>query len=59
MGLLKWSVIAAIISVIFAVLGFGNVAHGFADIAKILFGIFCFIFVAVLVLGIVIARKVF
>jgi uncharacterized membrane protein YtjA (UPF0391 family) len=40
MGLLKWSVILAVLALVAGILGFTNLAEGFADIAKVLFFIF-------------------
>ena len=37
MSLLKWALIFLILSGIAALFGFGNVAEGFGDIAKVLF----------------------
>ncbi len=59
MGLLKWSIILAIASIIFGVFGFTGVAHGFADVAKILFAIFIFFFILFIVVGPFIVKKVF
>ena len=40
MGLLKWAGIMLVLAVIAAILGYGGMAEGFADIAKVLFFIF-------------------
>jgi len=45
MGLLKWAFVFLIIGLIAAIFGFGNVAEGATDIAKILFFVFLTIFV--------------
>lgn len=58
MTLLKWSLIFLVISVIAAVFGFGGVAAGTADIAKVLFYIFAAIFVVMLVLGLSVYKSV-
>ena len=44
MSLLKWALIFLILSGIAALFGFGNVAEGFGDIAKVLFVVFLVIF---------------
>jgi len=58
MSLLKWALIFLVISIIAAVFGFGGVAAASADIARVLFYIFVAIFVVLLMLGIVAARRV-
>ncbi len=58
MALLRWAVVTALIALIFAVLGFGNLAEGFADIAKVLFGIFIAIFLTMVLFGLVLAKKI-
>ncbi|VTU02821.1 ---NA--- : Uncharacterized protein OS=Aequorivita sublithincola (strain DSM 14238 / LMG 21431 / ACAM 643 / 9-3) GN=Aeqsu_2717 PE=3 SV=1: DUF1328 [Gemmataceae bacterium] len=44
MSLLKWSLIALVIAGIAALFGFGNIAEGATDVAKVLFFIFLVIF---------------
>ena len=44
MSLLKWALIFLVLSGIAALFGFGNVAEGFGDIAKVLFVVFLVIF---------------
>lgn len=51
MGLLKWALIFAVIAVIAAVFGFGGIASGAADIAKVLFFLFAAVVVVLLLLG--------
>jgi uncharacterized membrane protein YtjA (UPF0391 family) len=51
MGLLKWALICLILAGIAALFGFGGMAEGFADIAKVLFGIFLLLVVVLAVLG--------
>lgn len=49
MGLLKWALIFLIVAGIAAVFGFGGIAEGAADVAKVLFFLFlvvCLILVA-------------
>ncbi len=49
--MLKWSIILFVIAIILAILGFGGLAEGFADIAIILFWIFIVLFVISLIFG--------
>lgn len=56
--LLKWAAIFFVIAMIAAAFGFGGIAEGATDIAKILFYIFLAIFVVVLVAGLVVGGKV-
>ncbi|MCF7695582.1 DUF1328 domain-containing protein [Mycetohabitans rhizoxinica] len=51
--MLRYAVIFFIISIIAAVFGFGGIATGAAEIAKILFFIFLVIFLATLLLGLI------
>jgi uncharacterized membrane protein YtjA (UPF0391 family) len=44
MSLLKWALIALVIAGIAALFGFGNIAEGATDVAKVLFFIFVAIF---------------
>lgn len=57
MSLLKWAIIAGILAVISAVLGFSGLAEGFADIARVLFFIFLAGVILLVASGIFIARK--
>jgi uncharacterized membrane protein YtjA (UPF0391 family) len=50
--MLKWAAIFLIISIVAAMLGFTNIAGSAMDIAKILFGIFLFVAIALFVCGI-------
>lgn len=52
--MLKWALFFAVISLIAGLFGFTGVAHGAADIAKILFFVFVMLCVAFVVLGITI-----
>ena len=52
MALLKWALIALIVAGIAAIFGFGGIAEGATDIAKVLFFIFVVICVVLLVMGI-------
>ena len=56
--MLKWTLICAVLAIIFGVLGFGGVAAGFAAIAKILFTIFLLGVVLTLILGLTVFRAV-
>ena len=50
--MLRYAVIFFIIAIIAAVFGFGGIATGATEIAKILFFIFIMIFLATLLLGV-------
>lgn len=58
MSLLKWALIFLVVSIIAAVFGFTDISAASADIARILFYIFVIIFVVLLVLGMVAARRI-
>ena len=49
--MLRWSVIFFVIAIIAAIFGFGGIAEGAADIAKILFFIFLALFVIAILFG--------
>lgn len=49
--MLRWAAIFFVIAIIAAVLGFGGIAAGAAEIGKILFFVFVIIFVVTLVMG--------
>ena len=51
--MLRWILIFVVLAIIFAVLGFGGIAEGFADIAEILFYIFLVLIVIALVMRLV------
>ena len=55
--LLKWAAIFFVIAMIAAAFGFGGIAEGAADIAKILFYIFLAIFLSVLIAGLILGGK--
>jgi uncharacterized membrane protein YtjA (UPF0391 family) len=57
-SLLKWALVCLVIAGIAALFGFGNIAAGAADIAKILFFIFLAICVVLFVLGLTVFRAV-
>ena len=52
MGLLKWAVVALVIAGIAALFGFGGIAEGAADVAKVLFFIFIAICAVLVLMGI-------
>ena len=58
MGLLKWAVVFLVISLIAALFGFGNIAEGAADIARVLFFVFLAICIVLFVLGAMAYRTV-
>ena len=58
MSILMWSFIFLIIAGVAAIFGFGNIAAGATEIAKILFYIFAVIFLIFLVLGLTVYKKV-
>ena len=51
--MLKWTIIFLVVALIAAVLGFGGIAEGAADIAEILFYIFIVLFLISLIMGFV------
>jgi uncharacterized membrane protein YtjA (UPF0391 family) len=58
MGLLKWAIIAMVIAGIAALFGFGNIAAGAADVAKVLFYIFLVIFLLLVAISIATYKSV-
>ena len=58
MTLLKWSVIFLVIAGIAALFGFGGIAEGAADIAKVLFALFLGICVVLAILGMTVYKTV-
>jgi uncharacterized membrane protein YtjA (UPF0391 family) len=56
-SMLRWAAIFFVISIIAALFGFGGIAAGAAEIAKILFFIFLAICVTFLILGLFAANK--
>jgi uncharacterized membrane protein YtjA (UPF0391 family) len=56
--MLKWTLICAVLAVIFGVLGFGGIAAGFAVIAKVLFAIFVIGVILTLILGATVFKAV-
>jgi uncharacterized membrane protein YtjA (UPF0391 family) len=57
-GLMKWALIFLVISLIAALFGFGGIAAGAADIAKVLFFIFLAICVVLFALGMTVYKSV-
>lgn len=51
MELLEWALIAFVVAVVAAVLGFGGIAKGAATIARFLFGIFLVVAVVLILMG--------
>jgi uncharacterized membrane protein YtjA (UPF0391 family) len=56
--MLRWAIAFFIIAIIAAVFGFGDIADGATDIAKILFFIFLILFLVSLVLNLVRGKPV-
>jgi uncharacterized membrane protein YtjA (UPF0391 family) len=57
-SLLKWSLIFLVLAGIAALLGFGGLASGFEDIAKVLFFLFLVIFAVIGLLSVTLFRTV-
>ncbi len=57
--MLKWAVIFLVIAIIAGIFGFTGVEQASATIAQVLFGIFLFLFVGALVIGLAIGAKLF
>jgi uncharacterized membrane protein YtjA (UPF0391 family) len=49
--MLKWAAIFLVIAVVAAILGFGGIAAGAVEIAKVLFFVFLILFVVTLIMG--------
>lgn len=49
--MLRWAATFFVIAIVAAVFGFGGIAAGAAEIAKILFFVFLAVFVATLIMG--------
>lgn len=56
--MLRWSIYFFIIALIAAALGYGGIAEGAAQIAQVLFFIFIVLFLAALLLGLTVYRKI-
>jgi uncharacterized membrane protein YtjA (UPF0391 family) len=49
--MLRWAATFFVIAIVAAVLGFGGIAAGASEIARILFFVFLVVFVATLIMG--------
>lgn len=58
MSLLKWALIFLVVAAIAGLFGFGGIARGSEDIAKVLFFVFLIVFAVIGVLGMTVFRKV-
>ena len=58
MSLLKWALIALIVAGIAALFGFGGIAEGATDIAKILFFLFLAIVAFFVIAGLFVGNKI-
>ena len=56
--MLKWAVIFLIIAIIAGILGFTGIAEASATIARVLFGIFLFLFIGAIAIGLFIGSKI-
>jgi uncharacterized membrane protein YtjA (UPF0391 family) len=56
--MLYWAAVFFVVAIIAAIFGFGNIAEGATDIAKILFFVFLVLLVVSLVLNMVRGKKV-
>jgi uncharacterized membrane protein YtjA (UPF0391 family) len=52
MGLLKWALIFLVVAGIAAVFGFGGIAEGATDVAKVLFFLFLVVCLILLAMGV-------
>lgn len=59
MKLLRWALIAFVISLVAGALGFSGIASGARSIAKILFGVFLAIAIVILLVGVLFLKAVF
>lgn len=57
-SLLKWAIVFLVISLIAALFGFGGIAQGSADIAKVLFFVFLAVCVVLFILGMTVYKSV-
>ena len=56
--LLKWAIVFLVISLVAALFGFGGIAQGTADIARVLFFIFLAVCVVLFLLGMTVYKSV-
>jgi uncharacterized membrane protein YtjA (UPF0391 family) len=54
--MLRWAIGFLVISIIASIFGFGGIATGAADVAKILFFVFLVVFFVSLIAGLVMGR---
>lgn len=59
MTLLKWALIAFVISLVAGALGFTGIASGAGSIARILFGLFLALAIVIVVVAVAIGQAVF
>jgi uncharacterized membrane protein YtjA (UPF0391 family) len=57
-SLLKWALVFLVVSLVAALFGFGGIAQGAADIARVLFFIFLGICILLFVLGLTVYKSV-
>jgi uncharacterized membrane protein YtjA (UPF0391 family) len=57
-SLLKWALVFLVVSLIAALFGFGGIAQGAADIARVLFFIFLGVCILLFVLGLTVYKSV-
>ncbi len=55
--MLRWAAIFFVIAIVAAAFGYGGIADGAADIAKILFFLFVVLFVLALIFGFFVVKK--
>ena len=58
MALLRWALIALVVAVVAAVFGFGGIAEGATDVAKILFYVFLAVCAVLFIAGAMTYRAV-
>lgn len=59
MKLLRWALIAFVISIVAAGLGFTGIASGARTIAKLLFGVFLALAIVIVLIAVLIGQAVF
>ena len=55
--MLRWAVIFLVIAIVAAIFGFTGISEASATIAKVLFGIFLFLFIGAVAIGLFIGSK--
>ena len=58
LNMLKWAVIFLIIAIIAGIFGFTGISEASATIAQVLFGIFLFLFIGAIAIGLFIGSKI-